>query len=73
MHLTAQFVKATKRLLQLSFKAHLGSEENTGKNQFAYKYGRGARDALAFLVLTWIESFYRKVHFVIYCSNISGA
>ena len=46
IHLTAQLAKATERLLQLSFKAHLGSKENTYKNQFAYKYDRRARLSL---------------------------
>ena len=44
-----------------------------GENQFAYKRERGSRDALAFLVLTWLEGFCRKVKFALYCSDVSGA
>ena len=49
------------------------SADCTGANQFAYKLERGARDALAFLTLTWLNGFCRKVKFVLYCSDVSGA
>ena len=73
VHLTAQLAKATERLLQQQFYEYLTSTACTGSNQFAYKQQRGARDALAFLVLTWLEGFCRKVKFALYCSDVSGA
>ena len=73
VHLTAQLGKATERLLQHQFGKDLASKECTGENQFAYKKERGARDALAFLVLTWLSGFFRKVKFALYCSDVSGA
>ena len=73
VHLTAQLSKATERLLLQQFREYLTSSTCTGNNQFAYKQERGARDALAFLVLTWLEGFCRKVKFALYCSDVSGA
>ena len=43
-----------------------------GPNQFAYQKARGARDALAFMVLT-ISGFNAKLKFALYCSDVSGA
>ena len=73
VHLTAQLSKATERLLQQPFRTYLSSADCTGNNQFAYKLERGARDALAFLVLTWISGFCGKSKFVLYYSDVSGA
>ena len=73
VRLTAQLSKATERLLQQPFREHLTSVQCTGENQFAYKQERGARDALAFLTLTWVSGFCKKVKFVLYCSDVSGA
>ena len=73
VHLTAQLGKVTERLLKRNFRADLGSSGCTGENQFAYKEGRGARDALAFMGLTWVEGFCRRARFVLYCSDVSGA
>ena len=44
-----------------------------GPNQLAHAAGRGARDALALMVLTWLEGFEKSLKFAIYCSNASGA
>ena len=41
--------------------------------QFAYMSGRGARDALAYLSLTWISGLGRGLKYAIYCSDVSGA
>ena len=41
--------------------------------QFAYMPERGARDALAHLVLTWISMMGRQRKIAVYCSDVSGA
>ena len=45
----------------------------SGENQFAYKPFRGARDALALLVLTWVHGFDNGLKFAVYCADVSGA
>jgi hypothetical protein len=44
-----------------------------GPNQFAYLPGRGARDALAIMVLTWLHGMWKGMKFGLYCSDVSGA
>ena len=73
VHLTAQIAKATERLLQRAFGAFLYSAPVAGVNQFAYKPEHGARDVLAFLVLTWILGFNGRQKFGIHCADVSGA
>ena len=46
---------------------------NVGSNQFAYQRARGARDALAYMVLTWLGGFQQGMKFALYCSDVSGA
>ena len=45
----------------------------SGPNHFAYTKQRGARDALAFLVMTWIQGFNARQKIGVYCSDVSGA
>ena len=73
VHLTAQIAKATERFLQSSFSSFFYSDLVSGEHQFAYKPGRGARDALALLVLTWIAGFDKGYKYAVYCSDVSGA
>ena len=44
-----------------------------GPHQFAYTTGRGARDALALLVLTWVSAVAAGRKVAVYCSDVSGA
>ena len=44
-----------------------------GPSQFAYTTGRGARDALAILALTWVIAFGAGRKIAVYCSDVSGA
>ena len=44
-----------------------------GHNQFAYRPERGARDALAHMVLTWITALAKGRKVALYCSDVSGA
>ena len=51
----------------------LVATDGYGPNQFAYLPRRGARDAVAVLVLTWLDGFERHCEFAVYCSDVSGA
>ena len=42
-------------------------------NQFAYTRGRGARDAIAYLVMTWLFHFTVGRKLALYCSDVAGA
>ena len=42
-------------------------------NQFAYEKEKGARDALAYIVLTWIVALNSRCKIGVYCSDVSGA
>ena len=44
-----------------------------GLNQFAYSTGRGARDALAILAITWTRALRARQKVGVYCSDVSGA
>ena len=44
-----------------------------GPHQFAYTPERGARDALANLVLVWITGLLEGLKIAVYCSDVSGA
>ena len=49
------------------------SEISIGTNQFAYCPGRGSRDALAFLVVSWLLAFREKNQIALYMSDVSAA
>ena len=73
IHLTAQLSKVMERLLQKLFVPYLRRMDCFGPNQFAYTAGRGARDALAYLVLTWVTALSKCRKVAVYCSDVSGA
>ena len=60
VHLTAQVSKAMERLLRTRFMPFLLKSVAYGPNQFAYTPERGARDALALLLLVWIKEIANK-------------
>ena len=62
-----------ERMLTPSFIPFLSTQSHFGRNQFAYQKERGARDALAFLVLDWIMSMNKRRKVGVYCSDVSGA
>ena len=63
VHMTAQLAKIVERVLRLAFSSALTSDMCIGQNQFAYREGRGSRDSLAYLVLTWLCGFREKARF----------
>ena len=73
IHLTSQISKVVERVIASLFVPQLISSGAFGRNQFAYMPERGARDALAQLVLTWICLFWKKRKVAVYCSDVSGA
>eukprot|EP00959_Pyramimonas_sp_CCMP1952_P418212 8761676-Pyramimonas_sp.AAC.1 len=44
-----------------------------GSHQFAYCPGRGARDAILYVVLRWLLAFAGGRRVALYCSDVSGA
>jgi hypothetical protein len=44
-----------------------------GQNQFAYTPKRGARDALAVMVMEWLWALNTRTKIALYCSDVSGA
>ena len=73
IHLTAQLSKVVERLLQKMYAPFFADTVIYGPNQFAYSKGRGARDAMALMVLTWLCGFDRKKKYLVYCSDVAGA
>ena len=73
IHLTSQLSKVVERLLKLLYYPFLSATSAFGPRQFAYTTGRGARDALAFLLLTWVSALASGKKIAIYCSDVSGA
>ena len=72
-HLTAQISKAMERFLEQIVVTFMSLPANVGSNQFAYQRARGARDALAYMVLTWLGGFQQGMKFALYCSDVPGA
>ena len=73
IHLTAQLSKVVERLLKGLVVPYISRTVAYGPNQFAYTTGRGARDALAMLVLKWIVALAQGKRIAVYCSDVSGA
>ena len=73
IHLTSQISKVAERIFASIVLPQLILSGAFGRNQFAYTPERGARDALAQLVLTWLVQFGRKKKIAVYSSDVSGA
>ena len=73
VHLTAQLSKVAERLMLPMLETHISLTVAFGPNQFAYMKGRGARDALAFLVVSWILALQQRKKVGVYCSDVSRA
>ena len=73
IHLTAQLSKVVERLLKTLYSPYLSDISAFGPNQFAYTVGRGARDALALLMITWVQALGIGQKVAVYCSDVSGA
>jgi hypothetical protein len=72
VHLTSQLSKVAERVLIKWFGPQL-ERHAFGQNQFAYRKRHGARDAVAFYVLSWIYALCCGCKVGVYCSDVSGA
>ena len=73
IHLTAQLSKVVERLLKKMIDPFISRIQAFGPQQYAYTIGRGARDALALLVLQWTQAIAFGFKVAVYCSDVSGA
>ena len=73
LHLTPQLSKVVERILGKFFQAGLEKSGAYGPRQFAYSHERGHKDALAFMVFSWILAFNGGKRVGMYCSDVSGA
>jgi hypothetical protein len=73
VHLTSQLSKVMERILQQLFMPYFTFTVSFGPNQFAYSKERGARDALAHLVMVWLKTLAKGKKIAVYCSDVSGA
>ena len=58
--MTAQLSIVMGGLLRSLFLPFLMKHDGFGPNQFAYMEGRGARDALAHVLLKWIKALVKR-------------
>jgi len=73
LHLTSQVSKVVERILGTHWQQFLHNSGAYGPNQFAYMTKRGYRDALAFVVSSWLAAFGRKKRVALYCADVAGA
>ena len=73
VHLTAQISKAVERMIGKLSAPFIQAPLRIGSNQFAYCKEKGARDALAYLVLSCIVAFEHKKKVIMFCSDVQGA
>ena len=73
IHITSQLSKVCERVIAQVFMPDMIQRNVFGENQFAYLPGRGVRDALAFLVLSWIAGMNAGMKIAVFCSDVSGA
>ena len=73
IHLSSQVSKVLERLLGRFFLPLLEVEGAFGQNQFAYRRGRGCKDALAHNMLQWLWWLHCGKKVGLYCSDVSGA
>ena len=73
VHLTAQLSKVAERLLLPMLETHISHTVAFGPKQFVHTKGRGARDALAYLMMSLIPALNRHKKVAVCCSDVSGA
>ena len=60
VHLTARISKVVERVIKSMMANHIDRTIAFGPNQFAYSKKRGARDALACLMVEWISTLISR-------------
>ena len=73
INLTAQLSKVAERCIAMHLLPFLERSGAYGRNQFAYRVGRGYKDALAFLTFSWVWALGLGKRIAVYCSDVSGA
>ena len=73
VHLTPQISKVVERMIAGLLKPFIVKLDLFGINQFAYAEGRGARDAIAFMTLSWIQTFEDGRKVAVFRSDVQGA
>ena len=73
IHLAAKLSKVAERLLLPLVEPHISRTVAFGPNQFAHTKGRGARDALAYLVMSWLLALNRRMEVAVSCSDMSAS
>ena len=65
--------KICERVVKQLFMPQIYRIDAYGENQFAYTEGRGARDALAYLMIEWILTLNERGKVIVYNSDVAGA
>lgn len=73
IHLTSQVSKVVERVMADFLRPMFARHNAFGPRQFAYARGRGYRDALALMTLSWLRGMERGNLIAVYCSDVSGA
>ena len=73
VRLAAQLSKVAERLPLPLVEPHISRTVAFGPNQFANTKGRGARDALAYFMMSWLLALNRRMKIAVYCTDVSGA
>ena len=73
VHLTTQLSKVVERMLSRLFLPQLTASFAFGRHQFAYIKEVGTRDAILFLLLSWLSALQRNQRIGLFCSDVSGA
>lgn len=73
IHITSHISKVVERMLKHMLAPVLQRPVVTGPNQFAYLTQRGARDALAYLVLILLDGFARNRKFGFFKGDVRHA
>ena len=71
IHLTPHLSKVAERAIKEMCEGFLSDTVAFGANQFAHQKGRGARDAVALLTLSWLSSLEAKKKVVVYCADVA--
>ena len=72
LHITSLLSKVAERLIAHTLSPFL-QHHGYGERQWAYRKGRGAKDLICYIMLTWILAICSGESIGVYLSDISGA
>ena len=73
IHLTAHLSKTLERFIGLCFDPYIATNCLFGKRQWAYQKRKGARDAILYLIITWLLALASGQKIILFCSDVAGA